>query len=97
MEGLKTKETILKDNLLETGDQNIKKNVGDRWGQFNTEVSTKAIYAAMNEYSKQQIISFQKWTSLNGWFWAPNRWMDYNGEPNPTSTEDLYEKFLSTL
>jgi hypothetical protein len=46
-----TREEILKDSLLAINDRNIRKNVGDRWDQFNREDSSKAIYDAMRQYA----------------------------------------------
>ena len=52
-------------------------------------------YKAADEYAGHQVVAFQKWTNLNGWFWAPNRWMNYHGDPNPQTTEELYNLFIN--
>lgn len=56
----------------------------------------KAAHSAMGEYGKQQVIDFQKWTNLNGWFWAPNQWRNYHGELDIKTTEELYDIFLQS-
>ena len=53
-----------------------------------------AIRESMDQYAKQQVIEFQKWTNLNGWFWAPDQWLNYNGDPDPKTTEELYTLYL---
>lgn len=54
---------------------------------------TGYVLDAMDEYAEQQVIEFQKWTNLSGWFWTPNRWVNYHGDPNPKSTTELYQLF----
>jgi hypothetical protein len=101
-----TKEEILKHKLLATGDSNIKKNVGDRWGQFNREVSTKAIYDAMSDYAQQMSIGFAEYVSMNGWYFNKiKRWSNRNENSHSLTevlsttktTEELYKLYLSQI
>jgi hypothetical protein len=56
-----------------------------------------AIYRAMDTYAKQQVVAFQKWTNMNGWFWSPNQWINYQDEPTPMTTEELYSLFTTNI
>ncbi len=63
-------------------------------GEYN--IGLDKAHEAMEEYARQQVVEFQKWTNLNGWFWSPNRWLNYHDEANPKTTEELYILFLQS-
>lgn len=48
---------------------------------------------AMSQYAEQEVEEFQKWTNLNGWFWAPNQWRNYHGDDTRLSTKELYQLY----
>lgn len=55
------------------------------------------VLSAMDEYAKQQVVAFQKWTNQHGWFWNPNQWLNYHGEHTPMTTEELYSLFTTNI
>jgi hypothetical protein len=64
--------------------------------KVNHEEAFRASVAAMDFHAKDHVIKFQKWTNLHGWFWAPNRWLNYHGDSNAKTTEELYTLFLQS-
>lgn len=87
------KEKILKENLLSIKDRNIQKNVGDRWGQFNSEKSTVAIYKAMDELSKIVAIAFGEWVISEGINVENAYWADAG---KYLTTDKLYQLFTQS-
>ena len=85
-----------KEEILEKVDrENYKRVTGEEKPVGYRHLSRNSALECMDEYAKEQVIEFQKWTNLNGWFWSPNRWLNYHGDPTPMSTEELYTLFLN--